>query len=130
MSANRSNGRTELDINALLAVLNAHVVAAKVEEVAVPCCSDCHASREGGNEVSKTDAERRVLQTKRLESEPGDGTSVADALLALPANTSGQVDFLEEGELGDKVPGLSVGIFPVAEALTPWCRVLGWRCLA
>jgi hypothetical protein len=55
MSANGSNGRAKLDIDALLAVLNTHFVATSVEELAVPCCSNCDASRESGDEVSEAD---------------------------------------------------------------------------
>lgn len=130
VSANGSNGRTKLYIDTLLAVLNTHVVATEVEQLAIPCCGNCHASRESGNEVGEADTQRRVLQTEGFESESRNGTGVADALLALPTNASGQVDFLEKSELGNKLPGLSVGILPVTETLTPRRRVAGWRCLA
>lgn len=130
MSANRSNGRAKLDIDALLAVLNTHVVATEVEQLAVPCCGNCHASRESGNEVGEADTQRRVLQTEGFESESGNSTGVANALLALPTDTSSQVDFLEKSELGNKLSGLGVGIPPVTDTLTPRRRVAGWGCLA
>ena len=130
VSANGSNGRAKLDVDALVAVLRAHVVTALVEVVAIPGRGNRHASRESRNIVSEADTQRGVLQTEGFESKSGNGTGVADALLALPTNTSGQVDFLEETKLRNEFPGLSVGIFPITESLAPRSRVAGRRCLA
>ena len=114
VSADRTNGRAKLDIDALLAMFDAHVVTTEVEQITIPCRANGHSGRESGNVVGEAHAQRRVLQAERLETESWNGTSVADTLLALPTNSGGQVDLLEESELGDELPGLSISTLPVA----------------
>lgn len=58
MSADGSNGGTKLDVDALLAVLDTHVVTTKVEQVTIPRGANGHAGREGGDKVGEAHTQR------------------------------------------------------------------------
>nr|POE88296.1 hypothetical protein CFP56_11525 [Quercus suber] len=93
--------------------------ASLVEERAIPCCSNGDACRKSAGEVREPDTQGGVLHAQGLEAQTRDGADVADTFLALPANTCGQVDLLEQSQAGDETLRQAVGMGPVTKTFAP-----------
>ena len=58
VSADGSDGRTKLDVNALLAVLDTHVVTTKVEQITIPRGANGHTGGESRDVVGEAHTQR------------------------------------------------------------------------
>jgi hypothetical protein len=114
-----SNNRTKLNVHTLRSVLRAHLVSSEVPLATVPCCRNGATSWEGGDVISKSDTQGAVLVTDSCEAESWDTARVADAVVALPSGTCGEVDLLEKSELAHKGLGLLVRLVPVTKTFNP-----------
>jgi hypothetical protein len=119
VAAERTQGRAKLNVNALGAVLLAHLVSAAVELTAIPRGGDSATSGESGDVVGETHTKRAVLHTESRETQAWELADVADAVVALPSRSRGQVDLLEQGKLANESLCLFIGIGPVAGAFDP-----------
>jgi hypothetical protein len=79
-------------------------------------------------ELTVTNPERAVLETKAREIDARNGASVANAVSTFPSNTSREIDLLEQSKLAHELHSFIVGICPsIWVTAGPGRRILGRR---